>query len=380
MNKWLGWFLVFLFFSLALISVFFGNKIRSLDIKMLTPTQTLKPTEPVGQARITVVAENLEIPWGLAFLPDGSILFTERPGRVRLISKEGSLRQQPIATISDVKPIGEGGLLGIAVNPEFEKNNFIYFYYTYENNNGDTKNRVVRYKFESDSLTDRKIIVDGISGNSNHDGGRIKFGPDGLLYITTGDSENPSYAQDLSVFAGKILRVVDPSTSSGQVKNEIYSYGHRNPQGVAWDDRGRLWATEHGRSVPLSGFDELNLIEKGKNYGWPTIQGDQGKDGMVIPVINSGATTTWAPSGAAFYQGSIFFGGLRGQGLYEAVISGNTATLKKHLDGELGRIRDVVLGPDNMLYITTSNRDGRGTPKQNDDKILKIDPQRLQKE
>lgn len=382
MNKWLVVFIILIFFLLTIISVLFGGKIRALDLKQLQITRqpsSVISVKPTDQPRLSVIAENLEIPWALAFLPDGGILFTERPGRVRLIAANSQLQQEPVMTFSDVNPTGEGGLLGITIHPDFTANKFVYFYYSYGLGKSDMKNRVVRYVFDGQKLNDRKVIVDGIPGNSNHDGGRIKFGSDGYLYITTGDSEQPSLAQDKNALAGKILRVTgdgDPAPGNpfGSV---IYSYGHRNPQGLAWDDKGRLWATEHGRSIPLSGLDELNIIESGKNYGWPTIQGDQKKDGMVTPVINSGATTTWAPAGAAYYNGSIFFGGLKGEGLYEAVITDGNVVLKKHFDKEFGRIRDVVLSPNNMLYITTSNRDGRGIPKANDDKIYRVNPAKL---
>jgi glucose/arabinose dehydrogenase len=157
----------------------------------------------------------------------------------------------------------------------------------------------------------------------------------------------------------------------------VYSYGHRNPQGLAWDSQGNLWETEHGRSLP-SGYDEVNIIKPGKNYGWPAIQGDQTKGGLVTPVINSGPTTTWAPAGAVFIGNSLFFAGLRGATLYEAVIQNDKVTnLKKHLVGQFGRLRDVILGPDGMLYVTTSNRDGRGTARSEDDRILKIDPEKI---
>ena len=362
-----------------------GKKILTLEVApspTIIPQATFAPTV-AEQPTISIVAQNLEIPWSLVFLSDKSVLFTERPGRVRFISADGSLDPKPVAVIADVYANGEGGLLGIEADPQFGKNKLIYLCYSY-NSKGRMLNKVVQYEFVNRQLIKPKVIVDEIPGNSNHDGGRIKFGPDGYLYITTGDSQDPSLAQNKLSTAGKILRVTRdgrpaPGNPFGTL---VYSYGHRNPQGLTWDDKGRLWATEHGRSIPFSGFDELNLIEKGKNYGWPTIQGDEKASDMVTPVLNSGATTTWAPSGVAFYlsrsnQSSVFFGGLKGQGLYEAVINGTKVTLKKHFDQELGRIRDVVLGPDNMLYITTSNRDGRGDPKTGDDKILRLNPGKL---
>ncbi|HWQ99627.1 MAG TPA: PQQ-dependent sugar dehydrogenase, partial [Candidatus Methylomirabilis sp.] len=202
------------------------------------------------------------------------------------------------------------------------------------------------------------------------------FGPDGKLYVTTGDAGRDRNAQDKTSLAGKILRLNDDGTvpDDNPFGTAVWSYGHRNPQGLVWDDQGRLWATEHGRSGILSGFDELNLIEKGKNYGWPAIQGDDKKEGLVTPVINSGANETWAPSGAVYVDGSVFFAGLRGETLYEARVNDTPVTLKKHLVGQYGRLRAVVLGPDGDLYLTTSNLDGRGTPVTDDDRIVRINP------
>lgn len=387
MRKWIVGLLIFLFLILGAFAFVMNKEIQDLGGKSNTPPNTSGtsvPTPGEDEPTSSIVAENLDTPWALAFLPDKSIIFTERKGDVRFIDTNGTLMPQPIATLSEVREISEGGLLGIAVDPEFADNNFVYFYYTYGSNNQNTSNRVVRYQFENNTLTDRTVIVDAIPGAPNHDGGRIKFGPDGYLYIATGDSQEPSLAQERSSLAGKILRVDNDGKAAfdNPFGTRVYSYGHRNPQGLTWDNDGRFWATEHGRSGIPSGLDELNLIEEGNNYGWPTIQGDETWSGMVTPVLNSGGTT-WAPSGTAFYpgrgeNGSIFFAGLRGQGLYEAILSGaSVSELKKYFDGELGRIREVVLGPDGFLYITTSNHDGRGIPRANDDKILRINPEKL---
>lgn len=350
---------------------FFQKRIS--NIPLLKDQKTYKDqNEQIEFPRLSILASDLEIPWALEFLPDKKILFTERAGRVRLIDENGNLQASPIANINDVKQLGEGGLLGITIHPDFPNNHFVYLYYTYGSNDNTTLNRVARFKFENNTLSAKTIIVDEIPGNLFHNGGRIKFGPDGFLYITTGDSQNPSLAQDLNSLAGKILRVTDDGkpADNNPFGNEIFSYGHRNPQGITWDDNQRLWATEHGPSA----LDELNIIEKGKNYGWHVIQGDKKQNGMETPIINS-ASDTWAPSGTAYYNGSIFFGGLRGQALFEYSINNNTLT--PHLKGEIGRIREVVLGPDNLLYITTSNKDGRGIPDETDDKILRVNPAKL---
>lgn len=320
---------------------------------------------------IEIVAENLQIPWEIAFLPNGELLVTERPGRVLKI---GADRQ--IYEIQGVRHVGEGGLLGMAIHPNFTNNSFVYLYLT-STSNGSIVNRVERYQLENDSLSGREVILQGIKGAPNHDGGRIEFGPDGYLYIATGDAQQPSLSQDTSSLNGKILRVRDNGSipPDNPFGNAVYSYGHRNVQGLTWDSEGRLWATEHGRSGVLSGLDELNLIEPGKNYGWPEIQGDETRSGMETPVIHSGASVTWAPAGAEYLNNSIFFAGLRGATLYEAKLSGTSvATLLKHFAGDYGRLRAVRLGPDGYLYITTSNQDGRGRPNPGDDKIIRIHP------
>ena len=356
------------------------NEFRK-SISNLNPAKTtdqssknLESTEAV-----TVIAQNLDTPWAIAFLPDNSMLVTERLGKIRFIDSSGNLDPAPIATISDAREIGEGGLLGIALHPDFSSNNFIYLYYTYSESGGNTLNRVVRVKYINNTLSDEKIILDKIPGASNHNGGRIKFGPDKLLYIGTGDAQNPSQAQNTNTLGGKILRITDEgkTPSDNKFNNPVFSYGHRNVQGLAWDLNNNLWATEHGRSGVLSGLDELNLIQNGNNYGWPTIQGDETRSGMLAPKKHSGSDT-WAPSGASFVGNSLFFSGLRGQALYEAVIEESQAVeVKEHFKGEFGRIREVILGPDGFLYITTSNRDGRGTPDTNDDKVIRINPAKL---
>ena len=372
-----------LLLTLAILTVailILGSLIFKKNLNKQTKLPITFPTILPRAQEKAVVAENLEVPWALVFLPDKSMLLTERKGRVRFIDKDGNLNPNPILQIPDVKANGEGGLLGIAIHPNFKANQFVYLYYTYSGNELKTLNRVARFKFENNTLLEKTIIVDAIPGAPNHNGGRIKFGPDKFLYITTGDAQNPSLAQDKNSLAGKILRLSDDGKvpKDNPFDNPVYSYGHRNAQGLAWGPNGTLWATEHGRSGVLSGLDELNLIEIGKNYGWPVIQGDETRKNMVTPKINSGPFTTWAPAGAAYINGSVFFGGLKGQTLYEAVIKNDeVATIKEHFKKEFGRIRDVVVGPDNLLYITTSNRDGRGTPKPNDDKIIRVNPQKL---
>lgn len=349
------------------------------------PVQSISKTAPdsisTDAPTIEVVAQGLDTPWALAFLPGGDILVTERPGNVRLVTN-GQLQSAPIATLPQVKEIGEGGLLGIDIDPDFTNNHFVYLYYTYADNQGDTLNRVVKMTFENNTLTQEKILVDAIPGSSNHNGGRIKFGPDGYLYITTGDAENPSQAQSTNSLAGKILRVdtngkAAPGNPFG---NRVYSYGHRNPQGLVWTESQssgetpQLISTEHGRSIPVSGLDEINVIQPGKNYGWPEIQGDEKKAGMQTPDINSGSST-WAPADIALINGELFFAGLRGKALYRTDLE--TKKIDEYFKNEYGRIREVIVGTNGLLYITTSNKDGRGVPLTGDDKIIRLNPSKL---
>lgn len=340
--------------------------------------EIFSPQEPKGKIGITknevvitdieIIANSLQIPWEITFLPSGEMLVTERTGNLLKIGKD-----KTIIKIEGVEHAGEGGLQGMALHPDFLNNNWIYLYLTTKNNNS-LINRVERYKFTNEKLSDKTIIIDNIPGAKFHDGGRIKFGPDNKLYITTGDATERDSAQDLNYLGGKILRLNDDGSipEDNPFGTVVYSYGHRNPQGITWDDKGNLWATEHGRSVPLSGYDELNIIEAGNNYGWPIIQGAEEKEGMVTPVIQSGADFTWAPAGAAFWDESIFFAGLRGEALYEFNIK--TKELKTHFFKDYGRLRAVVLGSDKFIYISTSNTDGRGNINKEDDKIIKINP------
>jgi len=340
------------------------------------PVPTPAPTpQPTGDAPLAVaIAKNLDIPWSLAFLPDGSIIFTERQGRIKLIDSREGLLPQPLLIMNDVAHVGEGGLLGLALHPNFASNHLLYVYHTYQSGN-QLFNRIVRFRMNGRTFVDKQVILENIPGASIHDGGRLKFGPDGKLYVTIGDASVSDNAQDKGSLSGKILRLNDDGTipSDNPFPNSpVYSYGHRNPEGITWDNKGRLWATEHGSSAT----DELNLVEPGKNYGWPVIRGDATAPGMVSPVIQSGQDT-WAPTGIAYWNGSLFFTGLRGQTLYQAVIQDGTVTLKTHFVRDFGRLRDVVVGPDGMLYILTNNRDGRGVPTAEDDQLIRVNPGKL---
>lgn len=373
---------IIIIITLAIIGsiIFIYNK----DKEEIVPNDTAKVVDVVSTStkpvvtvpldKVSTIATNLNIPWDLAFLPDESLLVTERVGNLVRIGKDGS---RVSIKLPHPVPKGEGGLLGIVLHPKFNENNLLYLYMTTNESLSGTSNAVFQYSFVNNTLLNEKVIIKDIPGAIYHDGGRMEFGPDGLLYITTGDATSPAIAQDLKSLGGKILRLKDDGSIpvDNPFGTAVYSYGHRNPQGLAWDDEGRLWSTEHGRSGVTSGLDELNLIVKGKNYGWPTIEGDKVLDGMVVPTLHSGAKSTWAPASALYHDGSIFFGGLLGKALYEAVLDGDKVLeLKKHFYNEYGRIRTVRLGPDGMFYMTTSNRDGRGSPTGEDDRIILVNP------
>ena len=308
-------------FGLVVREGAFFDQSSSVLPKSLTPTNSSQLDADLSSDlhldSPEVVASGLKIPWDLAFLPDGSLLVTERAGSLVRIEKSGGRRS---IQLPHPVPRGEGGLLGITLHPQFGNNKLLYLYMTTKSSREGTQNAVFRYRYDGGKLLDEKVIVSGIPGALYHDGGRMEFGPDGFLYITTGDAQKPAIAQDLNSLGGKILRLTDDGAIplDNPFGTAVYSYGHRNPQGLAWDSEGRLWSTEHGSSKK----DEINVIVKGKNYGWPTIEGDAVRDGMEVPVRHSGPDVTWAPASALYYKGSIFFGGLKGETLYEAVLDG----------------------------------------------------------
>jgi len=350
-----------------------GDGNAKVDVPM--PSLITSPTlSPISVPRATILVDNLNIPWDVAIIGLNEFLITERPGNIIHIKNDGT---RSSVKLPRTVPGGEGGLLGIVLHPKFSDNGYLYLYMTTEDVGGATKNAVFRYKYSDGNLNDEKIIISEIPGAIYHDGGRMEFGPDGMLYVTTGDAQQPQIAQNKNSLGGKILRLTDdggvpPNNPFGTA---VYSYGHRNPQGLAWDEEGRMWETEHGRSGITSGMDEINRIVAGANYGWPDIEGDRTKMDMIVPARHSGANDTWAPASAAYLGGKLYFGGLRGEALYEAVLDGEKVVgFNKYFDKEFGRIRTVRIGPDSMLYLTTSNRDGRGDVRPGDDKLIRINP------
>jgi glucose/arabinose dehydrogenase len=330
-----------------------------------------------------VLATNLDIPWELVFLPNGDAFITERPGTVRLY-QDGELVDEPILEFDDVvhERGAEGGLLGMTLHPEFEDTNWIYFYYTYDGEDS-WQNRVVRYEVNGTDFSNREIIIDDLPGAFTHNGGRIKFGPDDKLYITLGDAQRQEDSQDIDVLVSKILRINDDGSIPDDNPFEdspVYANGLRNPQGISWHpETGELYSNQHGPT----GNDEVNLIEAGANYGWPDMEGFDGEmqDEFTLPVMASG-TDTWAPSGSTFYDGDVFpqwrneylMAGLRSVTLYRINFRGEEPEMGPIVQGEFGRLRTVVQGPDGLIYLLTSNMDERQEPGEDDDRLIRIIP------
>ncbi len=340
----------------------------------------------VADYRVEVVAENLDTPWSIVFPPDGRIFLTERPGRIRVV-QAWKLLSEPAAQIPVVEN-GESGLLGLALDPNFSENHHVYVYYTH-GQLSRLVNRVSRFTEKDNRFLNETVILDNIPAGSIHDGGRIRFGPDGKLYVSVGEAGQRNLAQDINSLGGKILRInSDGSVPSDNLfpNSPVYSLGHRNPQGMDWHPASlKLVITEHGPSGER-GFahDEVNVVEPGRNYGWPVVVGSSNDPKFVNPIIHSG-DETWAPSGATFYRSAkigffkdkMIVATLRGQhlrvlGFDEQLqrVSSNEALFR----GDYGRLRDVVEGPDGYIYFSTSNWDGRGTPHPKDDRILRIVP------
>lgn len=360
--------------------------------KPQTVADVFLPTPP--DIRVEAWVTGLEAPWSLVFLPDGRALVSERPGRIRLI-QNGHLEKSPYAVFETTRGAsgagdfflnlfarGEGGLMGLAVHPKFPTEPYIYAMYTWRGVRG-VRNRIVRLVDRGTHGVFDKIVLGGVPGALFHNGGRIAFGPDGMLYATTGEIFEMHMAQDLKAFGGKVLRI-DPDggiPSDNPFPNSpVWSYGHRNPQGLAWHpETGALYQSEHGPSgeVGFGAHDEINIIEEGRNYGWPRIVGAPGRAPYVDPIA-MWPNTSVPPAGMTFHKGALYVATLRSEALIRLRIEGRRVLSIERLfagdeyDGVLGRLRDAVDGPDGHLYVLTSNRDGRGSPRPGDDKILRM--------
>jgi glucose/arabinose dehydrogenase len=337
-----------------------------------SPTES-NPTAAPGPVKVLkTIATGLAAPWGIGFLPNGDAVVTERDTRRVLLLEAPSydVRQVGLmsAAVSNGDGGGEAGLLGVAVSPDFDSDHLLYFYLSTA-----ADNRIVKATLEKGRLGTPQVILDGIPNGAIHDGGRLAFGPDGYLYASTGETGDGELAQDKSTLAGKILRITtdgDPAPGNPFKGSEIWSYGHRNVQGLAFDDQDRLWASEFGDQT----YDELNLIEPGDNYGWPMIEGRGGQKGYTDPQI-VWSTDTNSPSGLAWLDGHLWLASLRGERLWRVdVKDGRASKPTDFFVGAYGRLRTVAVTPEGKLWVTTSNRDGRGFPKAGDDRILLVNP------
>lgn len=347
-----------------------------IGVALLGGTMTAPVTATPAPVRVTTAPPRVTVdetlttgltsPWGLAFLPDGSALVSERDtGRVKRVPADGG-KAVTVGRVRGSVPQGEGGLLGLAVPPGPDPA-FVFAYYT-----GATDNRVVRIAWDGSRLGRQRPILTGIPKNTYHDGGRLLVGPDSTLVIGTGDAGQPDLSQDRRSLAGKVLRITfdgRPAPGNPFPGSPVYTLGHRNVQGLAFDSAGRLWASEFGQSDA----DELNLLRPGRNYGWPVHEGAAKDDRYANPAVQWSPTSIASPSGIAILDDVAYVASLRGEVLWQVPLVGERAATPVALDlGDLGRLRSVLAAPDGTLWLVTGNTDGRGSPRDGDDRILRL--------
>lgn len=331
------------------------------------PTTSISPRPGELRPRVVgTVARDLAAPWGVTFLPDGTALVGERDTTRVLAVPAGGGRVREVGRVTIAAPQGEAGLLGLAASPDFAEDGLVYAYVSTSEDN-----RVVRMEYDGRRLGEPRPVLTGIPNGFIHDGGRLLFAEDGTLFVSTGEIGQEELAQDRDSLAGKILRITpegDPAADNPREGSPVWTMGHRNVQGLAFDDRGRLWASEFGANT----WDELNLIDRGRNYGWPRVEGRGGGDDYRDPFVQW-RTSEASPSGLAFHDGSLWMASLRGARLWQVPVTARgTGTPRDWFVGDYGRLRTVVVAPNGNLWVTTSNRDGRGDPAPEDDRILEV--------
>lgn len=338
---------------------------KILVIGLMIVSQFLITSPRVNAQEIEVVAENLVIPWAIE-IHEETFYITERGGSIVKVV-DGQIERQKVHLEHELSDGTEAGLLGFVLKEDFNQSQAAYAYYSYQLD-GEVNNRVIILELLEGEWYEVEILLDGIPSANIHDGGRLAIGPDGYLYISTGDAAEPQLSQDIQSLAGKILRLeLDGEIPSDNPfeNSYVYSYGHRNPQGLAWTADGSLYASEHGNQSQ----DEINLIEAGLNYGWPNIEGMTEEDGMEIPLFTSGPDLSWAPSGMGEDEGKLYVAALRGNAIL--VFDLESGELEEWAT-DYGRIRDIII-EDGVLYFITNNTDGRGDPREADDKLYTID-------
>jgi glucose/arabinose dehydrogenase len=314
------------------------------------------------------LAKGLGVPWGMAFLPSGNALVGERDtGDLHVVKRGGGRhRVGHLDAFSQVSSAGESGLLGLALHPGFSTNRWVYAYLSTSHDN-----RIVRVRYTGSGFGKRELVLGGIPMNLHHNGGGLAFGPGGLLYASTGDGEVGDRAQSRTSLGGKVLRLTPEGgvPAGNPFGNHVWSMGHRNVEGITFDRRGTLWASEFGEKET----DELNQIVRGANYGWPLVEGGDGNGGFRDPLAEWSPTSTCSPAGIAVAHSRAWLGALRGECLYSVLLRGPDAGRKRrHFAGRFGRLRQVKRAPDGSLWITTSNRDGRASPGPGDDRVIRV--------
>ncbi|MEU3931905.1 PQQ-dependent sugar dehydrogenase [Streptomyces sp. NPDC029044] len=347
---------------------------RSAPGSSAPPRQAAEETPPAkGSVKVVrTVAEGLDSPWGLAPLPGGGLLVSSRDDGTIVRVDEKTGQKTELGEVPGVSAAGEGGLLGIALSPDYASDRMVYAYFT-----SASDNRIVRMIYDGQKPSGQQLgapdtVFRGIPKGFIHNGGRIQFGPDKMLYVGTGESGDTGLSQDRDSVGGKILRLTpegEPAPGNPFPDSPVYSYGHRNVQGLAWDGKQRLFASEFGQDT----WDELNAIKPGDNYGWPEAEG-RSDDGEFHNPIDQWTTAEASPSGIAYAEGSVWMAGLRGKRLWRIPLNGTEASAEPQafLEGEYGRLRTVVPAGGDRLWLVTSNTDGRGDPKDGDDRILEL--------